>query len=349
MSSVSLQTKSLMHEVEQNYARNQYLKQQLELAEQARIQAEEEAKSYKSESNTILTSIQQELQQLRQDTILAEEEILQHKQRATEALELSRQKLQNEETIALQREQEIKERIQNSRNDLLAVQNKVNILKTDIEAIQSYDNEILALKNRLGKYALPLHKELVQIHKDTKVSTEAAIAEINRLKEQKERLLNEVNTLAKEKESLTQQLHISIQSQQTIQSLNDEYTKENVNLSVLLQTEMAKAVRQGADMDTLFFASSDTSNENESNTAAGSSNQWKISDTINLIENVASVSLRNSRESSPITKPSHNIPSSSILDTDIPENAQELKNFVKLAMLEVENSASQLGFNLSSI
>lgn len=354
---VSHLTQSLMKEVEQTYERNQQLKNDLQLAEYARLEAEEEAKNYKAEANTMLTNILQELDQLRQDTITAEQEIVQHRTRASDALEISRKKLQEEEILAIAREQEIKERIQSARNELSAIQNKANTLRTDIDSVQKYENEILVLKNRLGKYALPLHKELVQIHKDTKVSTEAANAEIARLKEQKERLSNDINTLAKEKESLTHQLNVAVQSQQTIRSLNDEYNKDNVNVSVLLQSEIAKAVRQGADMDTLFvpaISAASSSSSSSSTTATISPTHehqhpgpldkphekatgWYLTDTIDLAQSVASASLRNQS----VTEPS-------VTYTSLPEDRDAMQDFVKGALLDMEKQAKELGINIPS-
>lgn len=236
---------SLMTMAEDEARRVQQLMQQITAARQQKLDAESQASLFRQEAKGLLDGLTSELDRLQRDARACEEVCVQEKQRGEEAsLEMQR-KLERDEKDALQRESEVRDKITAAKDNLVAMQQRASALRAEADSLAKLQIEVAALRQRLGRHAMPLHRELASIVKESKSASESAKAEISRLTSQKEQLLSEVSALSLDKDQLSRDLASAIAGRAEADRVSLSLSKETLAESSLLQVQRARAARDG--------------------------------------------------------------------------------------------------------
>jgi len=110
--------------------------------------------------------------------------------------------------------------------------------------------EATALRNRLGKSSLPLHKQLFAIQKESKAASAERSAEIQRVKSRRDALLAEVSALLSERVSLQSDLKAAVDARKEADKISLELANELLVQETGLLTQRAIAARSEPDLVT---------------------------------------------------------------------------------------------------
>jgi hypothetical protein len=263
MAAVTAATAALAKEVEAAFARNQELASALAQAQVRRAEAEAQAASYKSEADTLLADALAELERLRADADAAESAVNEHRQRAAQLREAARTTQMKEEAEATAREAMVREKVGSVRAELAEVQQRAAELREQSSQMSKLQSEVAALRARLGKGALPLHRDLMRATKEGAAANEAAMAEIARLREQRDNLANEVAALTAERSALQKDLAGAVEARRSAEETATALSKEALEQQAALQIAKARAARDG-----LFFSEESPSAASKSSAGA---------------------------------------------------------------------------------
>jgi chromosome segregation protein len=189
------------------------------------------------------TALVDELKRLRDEASRAESEASSWNARADQAVADSQAAIRAIDDAAKEREIEIDRQMKEARSTLSELQRQAQALRGDAGQIGRLQQEATALRNRLGKSSLPLHKQLFSIQKESKAASAERSAEIQRVKSRRDALLAEVSALLSERVSLQSDLKAAVDARKEADKISLELANELLVQETGLLTQRAIAAR----------------------------------------------------------------------------------------------------------
>jgi len=196
------------------------------------------------------TALVDELKRLRDEASRAESEASSWNSRADQAVADSQAAIRAIDDAAKEREIEIDRQMKEARSTLSELQRQAQALRGDAGQIGRLQQEATALRNRLGKSSLPLHKQLFAIQKESKAASAERSAEIQRVKSRRDALLAEVSALLSERVSLQSDLKAAVDARKEADKISLELANELLVQETGLLTQRAIAARSEPDLVT---------------------------------------------------------------------------------------------------
>jgi chromosome segregation ATPase len=207
------------------------------------------------------TALVDELKRLRDEAARAEAEATSWNERADQAVTDSQAAIRAIDDAAMDREVEIERQMKEARSTLSELQRQAQVLRGDAGQLGRLQQEATTLRNRLGKSALPLHKQLFAIQKETKAANAERSAEIQRVKTRRDALLAEVSALLSERVSLQSDLKAAVDARKEADKISLELANELLVQESGLLTQRAIAARSDPE---LFTQRTETTSSNQS-------------------------------------------------------------------------------------